>query len=51
MRERSTGAAPAHFLEDTEAEDEARRPIEQQLQRELLFVQEHTRTLRGIECI
>ena len=37
------------FLEGDDGEEEARRPIEQQLQRELVFVQEHEATLRGIE--
>ena len=41
--------AKPFFLEDEEALEEARRPIEQQLQRELVFVQEHEATLRGIE--
>ena len=41
--------AKPFFLEDEEGDEEARRPIEQQLQRELVFVQEHEATLRGIE--
>ena len=44
-----SGNAAPFFLDDAEGDDEARRPIEQQLQRELVFVQEHEATLRGIE--
>ena len=46
-----SGNAAPFFLDDAEGDDEARRPIEQQLQRELVFVQEHEATLRGIDSI